>query len=105
MDALAEAILALPPQVRSHFGLAGDPPSADRSLTALLDLTGQAVLVTGGAGADLGSALCRRLAGLGATVGILDVDAAATRALTTEIAGSMPIEADVSDWDAIHRGI
>jgi 3-oxoacyl-[acyl-carrier protein] reductase len=76
----------------------------------LLDLTGRTVLVTGGGGPDLGSALCRRLAGQGALVGVLDVDAAAAKAVAAEL-GEMtgrehvPLVADVSDWAGVHAAV
>ena len=60
MVSVSEAIAALPPDVRLHFGLAGGlADGARRALPDLLDLTGRAVLVTGGGGPDLGSALGR----------------------------------------------
>lgn len=77
MESVSEAVTALPPEIRRHFGLEGVPGAGrSRPLAELLDLTGRSVLVTGGGGGpDLGSALCRRLAGQGALVGVLDVDA------------------------------
>jgi NAD(P)-dependent dehydrogenase (short-subunit alcohol dehydrogenase family) len=98
---VSEAVAALPPEIRRHFGLEG-VPSAGRSrpLAELLDLTGRTVLVTGGGGPDLGSALCRRLAGQGALVGVLDVDAAAAKTVAAELAEMtgrehIPLVADV----------
>lgn len=111
MDPRSEAVAALPPEVRRHFGLDSIPDvSARHPVGELLDLTGRTVLVTGGGGPDLGSALCRRLAGQGALVGVLDVDAAAAKAAAAEL-GAMtgrehvPLVADVSDWDSVHAAI
>jgi 3-oxoacyl-[acyl-carrier protein] reductase len=111
MSELAEAINALPPEVRAHFRL--DAQTVDHAalpLPALLDLTDRTVLVTGGAGADLGSALCRRLADQGATIGVLDVDSTAVAAVVSELGRrtgrpAVPLIADVSDWDAVHRAV
>jgi hypothetical protein len=76
VESVSEAVTALPPEMRRHFGLEGVPGARrSRPLAELLDLTGRSVLVTGRGGPDLGSALCRRLAGQGALVGVLDVDA------------------------------
>jgi hypothetical protein len=76
VESVSEAVTALSPEIRRHFGLEGVPGAGrSRPLAELLDLTGLTVLVTGGGGPDLGSALCRRLAGQGALVGVLDADA------------------------------
>jgi 3-oxoacyl-[acyl-carrier protein] reductase len=111
MDPVGEAVAALPPEVRRHFGLENVPGGGTpRPLGELLDLTGRTVLVTGGGGPDLGSALCRRLAGQGATVGVLDVDAAAAKSVAAEL-GAMTgrehisLVADVSDWAAVHAAV
>ena len=111
MDPVSEAVAALPPEVRRHFGLDSVPAGGtDRPLAERLDLTGRTVLVTGGGGPDLGSALCRRLAGQGALVGVLDVDAAAAKTVAAEL-GAMtgrehvPLVADVSDWASTHAAV
>ena len=111
MDPVSEAVAALPPEVRRHFGLDSVPAGGtDRPLAERLDLTGRTVLVTGGGGPDLGSALCRRLAGQGALVGVLDVDAAAAKTIAAEL-GAMtgrehvPLVADVSDWASVHAAV
>ena len=111
MKPVSEAVAALPPEIRRHFGLEG-VPGADRSrpLAELLDLTGRTVLVTGGGGPDLGSALCRRLAGQGALVGVLDVDATAAKTVAAELAEMtgrehIPLVADVSDWADVHAAV
>ncbi len=53
MDPVGEAVAALPPEVRRHFGLENVPSGTPRPLAELLDLTGRTVLVTGGGGPDL----------------------------------------------------
>jgi 3-oxoacyl-[acyl-carrier protein] reductase len=107
----SEAIAALPADVRRHFGLdevRGD--TATRPLAELLDLTGRTVLVTGGGGPDLGSALCRRLAAQGATVGVLDVDGTKAESVAAELAATtgrahIALTADVADWTAVHAAV
>jgi|HubBroStandDraft_6_1064221.scaffolds.fasta_scaffold71067_4 NAD(P)-dependent dehydrogenase (short-subunit alcohol dehydrogenase family) len=111
VDPISEAITALPPEIRRHFGLESVPgESSSRPLGKLLDLTGLAVLVTGGGGPDLGSALCRRLASQGALIGVLDVDAAAAKAVAAELGeitgrDHIPLAADVSDWAGVHAAV
>jgi NAD(P)-dependent dehydrogenase (short-subunit alcohol dehydrogenase family) len=111
MNSVSEAVAALPPEIRQHFGLEGVPGAGrSRPLAELLDLTGRTVLVTGGGGPDLGSALCRRLAGQGALVGVLDVDAAAAKTVAAELAEltgreHIPLVADVSDWAGVHAAV
>jgi NAD(P)-dependent dehydrogenase (short-subunit alcohol dehydrogenase family) len=110
MDELEQAIDALSPAVREHFGLDRTPGGATgQPLSAQLDLTGQRVLVTGGGGSDLGSVLCRRLAAQGATVGVLDVDDDSARGVAAELSASgraaVAVRADVSDWSSVNAGV
>jgi NAD(P)-dependent dehydrogenase (short-subunit alcohol dehydrogenase family) len=67
-------------------------------------VSGKTIIVTGG-GAGLGRAISQLLAGEGAAVGVIDVDAEraedAARSLTAIGARSIGLEADVSDWRAI----
>ena len=94
--------------MRRHFGLEGVPGAGrSRPLAELLDLTGRSVLVTGGGGPDLGSALCRRLAGQGALVGVLDATSRADsrRARRDDGRGHIPLAADVSDWAGVHAAV
>ena len=68
----------------------------DRFLQELLmDLTGKAALVTGGA-SGIGAAAVRRLARRGAVVAVVDRDEAAARALADEV-GGLALPGDVSD--------
>ena len=89
------------------------PPreSVARPLPELLDLRGKRAAVTGGAGANLGQAIVHRLAGLGASVAVLHRgrSAAAAQRVAAEAAERwgvdvVPIEADATDWDAVHQG-
>jgi NAD(P)-dependent dehydrogenase (short-subunit alcohol dehydrogenase family) len=105
MDDLADTIAAVSPEVREHFGLGQLPTGEPRSLSSLLDLTGRRVLVTGGGGTDLGSALCRRLADQGATVGVLDIDRPRAHQVADALDGAMALVADVADWDAVHAAV
>ena len=89
------------------------PPreSVARPVSELLDLHGQRAAVTGGAGANLGQAIVHRLAGLGASVAVLhrgrSADAArrvAAEARERWDVDVVAIEADATDWDAVHQG-
>jgi 2-hydroxycyclohexanecarboxyl-CoA dehydrogenase len=108
---LGESIAALPAEARQHFGL--EDISADATLRPLgdmLDLKGRTILVIGGGGPDLGSALCRRLAGQGPTVGVLDVDDAAAQRVAAELVEMtgrhhLPLAADVADWASVHAAV
>ncbi|HEY0395367.1 MAG TPA: SDR family NAD(P)-dependent oxidoreductase [Candidatus Elarobacter sp.] len=64
-----------------------------------MNVAGHAALVTGGA-SGLGAATARRLAALGAKVGVLDRDAARAEAVAAEIGGTAAA-CDVSDPDGV----
>jgi len=74
----------------------------------LRGLKGKAVLVTGGGG-GIGRAICRRLAGEGAKVGVLDKKIAAARAAVGEIerAGgeAQAFEVDITDYGRVAQGV
>ena len=87
------------------------PPRAAvaRPVSELLDLRGKRAAVTGGAGANLGQAIVGRLAALGASVAVLhrSRSAAAAARVAAEAAERwgvdvVAIEADATDWDAVH---
>ncbi len=63
-----------------------------------LDLTGKSALVTGGA-AGIGEGVARRLAGLGASVTVADVDEERGRSVAADIDGQF-ISTDVADYPA-----
>ncbi|MFB9724593.1 3-hydroxybutyrate dehydrogenase [Planobispora longispora] len=70
----------------------------------MIDLTGRRAVVTG-AGSGIGHACARRLAGAGAHVVVVDVDAEAAGKVAAEVAGT-PAVADLSDpgfLDALPR--
>jgi NAD(P)-dependent dehydrogenase (short-subunit alcohol dehydrogenase family) len=74
------------------------------------ELRGRVALVTGGAGAAIGSATCRMLAGRGAAVVVLDESErrthATAQALTEEFGTpAFPLVADVADRAAIDEGL
>ena len=64
-----------------------------------MDLTGQGALVTGGA-SGIGAAAVRRLAGAGARVAVVDLDADGAAALAAEV-GGVALPADGTDPDAV----
>jgi NAD(P)-dependent dehydrogenase (short-subunit alcohol dehydrogenase family) len=64
-----------------------------------MEINGHAAVVTGGA-SGLGAATARRLAALGAKVGILDRDAARAEAVAAEI-GGIAAPCDVADSDGV----
>ena len=77
------------------------PDVSDRSLQQLTSLAGRVAVVTGG-GRGIGAAICRRLAEMGATIVVADIDEAGA----ADVARSLPGEAssvtlDVTDQQSI----
>ena len=68
-----------------------------------MDLTGKAVLVTGGA-SGIGAAAVRRLAAAGAAVAVVDRDDAGARAIAEEV-GGLAMPGDVSDPDCMAMAV
>jgi NAD(P)-dependent dehydrogenase (short-subunit alcohol dehydrogenase family) len=68
-----------------------------------LSLEGRQALVTG-AGRGFGEQIARDLAALGAVVGVLDISSEAAERVAAAT-GGIPIECDVSDFDAVQQGI
>lgn len=66
-----------------------------------MTLTGKIALVTGGGGAGMGSAYCRRLAAYGASVIVADLDHAAARNVAREIGGAEAVALDVTDEESV----
>ena len=64
-----------------------------------MNVAGQTAVVTGGA-SGLGAATARRLAALGAKVGVLDLDGARAEAVAAEI-GGVAAHCDVADPDGV----
>lgn len=66
-------------------------------------LDGQRAVVTGG-GSGIGRATCRRMAEEGASVAVIDIDAAAAAAVAAELNGTAH-PADVSDPDGLRTAV
>ena len=85
----------------------------ERAVTStgeLLRLDGKVALITGGGGSGLGNAICHRLAEQGASIAILDVDAAAAKTAAGHIAQTWGVETfsaagNVADWDSSHTAV
>ncbi len=76
----------------------------------LLDLSGKKAIVTGAGSDGLGYAVANRLAGSGADVALIGRTFSKVERRAKEIAErwgvkAVPICADVSDWDQIHRAV
>ncbi len=69
----------------------------------LMDRTGKAALVTGGA-SGIGAAAVRRLAASGAVVAVCDRDEGAARALAEQV-GGLALPGDVSDLDTMTMAV
>jgi 3-oxoacyl-[acyl-carrier protein] reductase len=67
-----------------------------------MHVEGKIAVVTGG-GAGIGAAICRRLAGGGATVAALDLSADAARRTIDALGAGMALAADVGDSAAVDR--
>ena len=68
-----------------------------------MSLDGKVAVVTGG-GSGIGEAICIRLGREGARVAVLDVDDGAAK-LTAELAGGIPVRADVSESASVDRAL
>ncbi|MFF4031150.1 SDR family NAD(P)-dependent oxidoreductase [Streptomyces sviceus] len=68
------------------------------------DLTGKAILVTGGAG-GIGSALCRRFASGGARCVVVDIDGVRAKKIAADLPGTghTGIGCDLTDRDQVER--
>ncbi|MBL7494578.1 SDR family NAD(P)-dependent oxidoreductase [Frankia sp. AgB1.9] len=76
----------------------------------LLDLSGKKAIVTGAGGDGLGHAIANRLAGSGADVALVGRTFSKVQRRATEIeekwgVKAVPILADLSDWDQVHRAV
>lgn len=100
----------IPQDVVIRFGLDQLPfEQREFPLKDLLDLKGKRAVVTGGGGENLGQAICRRLAELGASVAVLGTTAARTEKVAQRIVdaggNAFSVVADVTDWDGIHAAM
>jgi 3-oxoacyl-[acyl-carrier protein] reductase len=82
----------------------------DKRVTDLMDLTGKKAFVTGAGGDGLGHAIANRLAGLGADIALVGRTLEPLERRAKEIAqrwgvNTVPVQADMSDWDQIHRAV
>ncbi|WP_396230809.1 SDR family NAD(P)-dependent oxidoreductase, partial [Frankia sp. EI5c] len=79
-------------------------------VSELLDLTGRKAVVTGAGGDGLGQAIANRLAGSGADVALVGRTFWKVEKRAAEIekrwgVKAVPILADMSDWDQVHRAV
>lgn len=82
----------------------------DKRVTELMDLTGKKAIVTGAGGDGLGQAVANRLAGLGADIALIGRTFSKVERRAKEIeerwgVNAVPILADMSDWDQVHRAV
>lgn len=82
----------------------------DKRVTELMDLTGKKAFVTGAGGDGLGHAIANRLAGLGADIALVGRTLEPLERRAGEIAdrwdvNTVPVQADMSDWDQIHGAV
>ena len=84
--------------------------TVDKRLTDLLDLRGRKAIVTGAGGDGLGQAIAHRLGGCGADVALVGRTFEKVERRAAEVAKrwgvrAVPIKADLSDWDQVHRAV
>lgn len=82
----------------------------DKRVTDLMDLTGKKAFVTGAGGDGLGHAIANRLAGSGADIALVGRTRESLERRANEIGArwdvnTVVVQADVSDWDQVHRGV
>jgi 3-oxoacyl-[acyl-carrier protein] reductase len=82
----------------------------DKRVTEVMDLTGRKAIVTGAGGDGLGQAIANRLAGLGADVALIGRTLAKVERRAAEIeqrwgVKAVPVLADLTDWDQVHRSV
>jgi 3-oxoacyl-[acyl-carrier protein] reductase len=82
----------------------------DKRVTELMDLTGKKAFCTGAGGDGLGHAIANRLAGCGADIALVGRTLEPLERRAKEIAArwgvnTVPVQADMSDWDQIHRAV
>ncbi|HTR70567.1 MAG TPA: SDR family NAD(P)-dependent oxidoreductase [Mycobacteriales bacterium] len=82
----------------------------DKRVSELLDLTGKRAVVVGAGGDGLGQAIAHRLAGSGADIALVGRTFDKVERRAKEVAEkwgvtTVPIKADMSDWDQIRRAV
>lgn len=82
----------------------------DKRLSELLDLSGKKAFVTGAGGDGLGHAIANRLAGSGADIALVGrtMESLERRAKEIEArwgVNTVPVRADMSDWDQVHEAM
>ncbi|WP_143220950.1 SDR family NAD(P)-dependent oxidoreductase, partial [Actinomadura sp. CNU-125] len=82
----------------------------EKRVTDLLDLSGKKAIVTGAGGDGLGQAIANRLGGCGADVALIGRTLAKVERRAEEVerrwgVRAVPIRADMSDWDQVHRAV
>lgn len=82
----------------------------DARVTDLMDLTGKVAIVTAGAGPILGQAIVGRLAGLGATVAVFDLDGAAAQRVAEQTTAkwgtpAIGVAGDATDAEDVTRAL
>lgn len=82
----------------------------NKRVADLLDLTGKKAICTGAGGDGLGQAIANRLAGSGADVALVGRTLSKVEKRAAEIRDrwgvkAYAIEADLSDWDQVHRSV
>ncbi|MEV5834928.1 SDR family NAD(P)-dependent oxidoreductase [Nocardia sp. NPDC052112] len=82
----------------------------DKRVADLLDLSGKKAIVTGAGGDGLGQAIANRLGGCGADVALIGRTFEKVERRAKEVeqrwgVKAVPILADLSDWDQVHRAV
>ncbi|MQY27541.1 SDR family NAD(P)-dependent oxidoreductase [Nocardia aurantia] len=82
----------------------------DKRVSDLLDLRGKKAVVTGAGGDGLGHAIATRLAGCGADIALVGRTFEKVERRAKEIeqrwgVRTVPVRADMSDWDQVHRAV
>jgi 3-oxoacyl-[acyl-carrier protein] reductase len=82
----------------------------DQRVTEVMDLTGRKAIVTGAGGDGLGHAIATRLAGLGADIALVGRTREKVERRAKEIeqrwnVNTVPVQADMSDWDQVRRAV
>ena len=82
----------------------------DQTVTEVMSLSGRKAIVTGAGGDGLGQAVANRLAGLGADVALIGRTFAKVERRANEIEArwgvkAVPVLADLSEWDQVHRAV